>query len=550
GHGMEIEPIEVKKGDKISEPLKPEAEGYSFMGWYKEAGCKTLWNFEKDTVSKNTILYAGWKKTGDSENPYEPPADIPDGIWIAPIRNYTYTGRAITPVVHVYYNKQKLILGRDYTVTYRNNTKAAGEWEKKAPQVCVKGKGNYTGTAKRSFTIEKAYLTDENLKAAEIYGEKMKYTPVVALDGNPLKAGKDYTLTYSNANGVILKKRPTTIGSYQMHIIGKGNCVGQIDFSYRIDAQGGAATIDKGTAIVGSMIYDGAEPQVTLTVGGRTLKRNTDYMVSFANIHKKGTATATFIGIGSYVGTLKKNFKVQAASIQWNDVVIDENVMYEKGGAKPKPSVTVNGTELVSGTDYTVTYKNNIKIGYAEVTVKGKGNYAGVLTKPFKVEPKKLTAEGVKIYVPDVVYGKKPTVIVYDSNGKKLSANRDYMVYIDNIAHNVTITDGKNGLYKTQVPIIIEYRELEKGRLVSSVTLNKKAFGFPKYFEYTGMEVELEKDWLTVKAGKTVLNNDAFEVLGYVNNIEKGTASVIIQGTEGYGGIKVLNFKIKAKGLF
>ena len=136
------------------------------------------------------------------------------------------------------------------------------------------------------------------------------------------------------------------------------------------------------------------------------MTRDTDYLVSFANTYKKGTATATFIGIGNYTGTIKKNFKVQASAIQPNNIVVAKTASYEKGGAKAEVSVTVNGTELVLGTDYTATYKKNTKLGTASVVIKGKGNYTGSQTKEFKVEPKSLTADGVKIYVSDVLTGK------------------------------------------------------------------------------------------------------------------------------------------------
>ena len=486
--------------------------------------------------------------TPDDDNPAQ---DIPDGIWIAKIKDYTYTGKAIIPSVSVYYNKKKLTAGQDYTITYKNNTKAASADDSKAPTVIVKGKGDYSGSKKATFNITKIQLTEqENLKAAKIYPIGIKYSPIVTANGNILKSGTDYKLIYKDATGTTLKKQPTKAGDYQLNITGKGNCEGEIIFSYAVSESGGANAISKGTATIANYIYGSEEPEVTLSVDGKTLTRDTDYLVSFANTYKKGTATATFIGIGNYTGTIKKNFKVQASAIQPNNIVVAKTASYEKGGAKAEVSVTVNGTELVLGTDYTATYKKNTKLGTASVVIKGKGNYTGSQTKEFKVEPKSLTADGVKIYVSDVLTGKKPTITLYDTNGKKLAANSDYKAEIDKAAHQVTISAGKNGLYKTETPITISYQELERGKQVTSVALNKKSNTLPKFFEYTGKEIVLEKDWLTVKAGKNILKSDEFEILGYVNNTKKGTATVIIKGCNGYGGIKMLNFKIKARGLF
>ena len=61
---------------------------------------------------------------------------------------------------------------------------------------------------------------------------------------------------------------------------------------------------------------------------------------------------------------------------------------YTGKALKPAPVVKVNGKKLKSGTDYTVTYKNNTKVGKATVTIKGKGNYTGTVTKTFKINLK------------------------------------------------------------------------------------------------------------------------------------------------------------------
>lgn len=60
-------------------------------------------------------------------------------------------------------------------------------------------------------------------------------------------------------------------------------------------------------------------------------------------------------------------------------------------GKAIKPAVTVKSgkTTLKSGTDYTLTYKNNTKIGTASVTIKGKGKYTGSKTLTFSIVPAK-----------------------------------------------------------------------------------------------------------------------------------------------------------------
>ena len=65
---------------------------------------------------------------------------------------------------------------------------------------------------------------------------------------------------------------------------------------------------------------------------------------------------------------------------------------------------------------------------------------------------------------------------------------------------------------------------------------------------YTGKRITLsENDIKVVIKGKR-LQADDYEIVGYANNINKGTAKVTIRGTGNYGGLKIQPFKIKAKG--
>ena len=55
----------------------------------------------------------------------------------------------------------------------------------------------------------------------------------------------------------------------------------------------------------------------------------------------------------------------------------------------PTVKMNINGTSvtLKSGNDYTLSYKNNTSAGTATVTITGKGNYTGTITKTFKILP-------------------------------------------------------------------------------------------------------------------------------------------------------------------
>ena len=80
-----------------------------------------------------------------------------------------------------------------------------------------------------------------------------------------------------------------------------------------------------------------------------------------------------------------------------------ENTSYPYTGSAIEPAVSVvySGTTLVKGTDYSLSYKNNIMAGTATVTATGVGNYTGTVTATFTINKALLTvtAEGKsKVY--------------------------------------------------------------------------------------------------------------------------------------------------------
>jgi len=64
---QEIADVTVTSGKKLPQLENPTRDGYVFLGWYADAGLTTPWDLQKDKVTSNLTLYAGWDKdTGDS----------------------------------------------------------------------------------------------------------------------------------------------------------------------------------------------------------------------------------------------------------------------------------------------------------------------------------------------------------------------------------------------------------------------------------------------------------------------------------------------------
>ena len=58
--GSKVDSQTVSHGGTVTEPTAPTYEGYTFGGWYTEAGCTTEYDFTT-TVTESLTLYAKWK---------------------------------------------------------------------------------------------------------------------------------------------------------------------------------------------------------------------------------------------------------------------------------------------------------------------------------------------------------------------------------------------------------------------------------------------------------------------------------------------------------
>ena len=177
--------------------------------------------------------------------------------------------------------------------------------------------------------------------------------------------------------------------------------------------------------------YDGKAktPSVTVKVGGKTLKNDTDYTVSYSNNTKVGTAKVTITGKGNYTGSvsktyiIKNNFKKATVSGISTKAFTGKNITQ---------SITVkyNGKTLKKGTDYTVSYSSSKSIGTATVKIAGKGSYTGTITKTFKINPakqeiQKLTAKSKAFFVDWAQKGSATGYeIQYATNSKFTSAKK------------------------------------------------------------------------------------------------------------------------------
>ncbi len=135
-----------------------------------------------------------------------------------------------------------------------------------------------------------------------------------------------------------------------------------------------------------SQTYTGATlyPDVKVTLNGTVLEESTDYYLSYEAGRNAGTVKLTVTGKGKYSGTATGTFTINPADASRATVKVADQAWTGKA-LTPSPTVTFGGKTLRQGTDYTVSYTNNVNPGTATATVTFKGNYKGSAKGSFKI---------------------------------------------------------------------------------------------------------------------------------------------------------------------
>lgn len=376
--------------------------------------------------------------------------------------SYVYDGTYKKPAATVTFGGKVLQEGKDYTISYRNNLNVG------VTTVIATGMGDYTGYTSKNFTITKRAMAGGTVSVASsvsFTGSNITPSVTVKVAGRTLTSGTDYTVSYSNNKNV---------GTSNVYVYGKGNYSGSLSAKFDIVpakqqiqkletkykgffvdwAQKGSATgYDVEYSVNANMSgavskHLTANKPDTLTVNG--LSGDKTYYVrvrSYTNVNGK-----VYYGAWSDVKSIKTaNNDITKASVSgistkaFTGKAITQNV-----------TVKVGNTVLKNGTDYTVSYSNNKKVGKATVKITGKGKYGGVITKTFKINPakqeiQKLTAKSKAFFIDwaqkgsatgyEIQYatnskftGAKKVTITNNKTDKttvsKLSANKKYYVRV------------------------------------------------------------------------------------------------------------------------
>lgn len=330
-----------------------------------------------------------------------------------------------------------------------------------------------------------------------------------------------------------------------------------------------------------------------------------DYKVSYLKNVDAGTATVVITGAGGYTGTVKKTFKITQADLAAEGteakIGVADSIPFVKNGAKPAIVVTAkmangNTVTLKEGKDYTVTYANNKAVSEGKnltekklplITVKGKGNFKGSIKQTFTITNKSLAdkVNPITVTVTDVPANKnkgkfvsKP--VVTDETGTKLKEKTDYT-----LSYSLLMANGEETKLDVKKDVVNEPGSIVRITITgagnywgegSVLTADYRITEFdftkvtvkvvPKTLPYTTKPVTLtEEDLiLTMKVGtgkqavveelKLITDGDdtkdGYKIIGYKNNVNKGTAQVTLQGCGKYGGTKTVKFYIGTRPFF
>jgi len=481
--------------------------------------------YESDFVTKaTTITTTKTYKLDENGNITDGGREVPiseDGsIVIVGLEEvYYYTSVAIKPSFIVRDESRDVVLvkGVDYTVKFKDNKKVG------TGKVIIKGKGSYTGeNTTATFEIKDPYaVTKEESGLDDVVAgvKKVKAGDKLAYNG---------LAQYPASLTVTLADNSTVTLTHE----GDGEYSSSSDKNVILSF---CNNTDKGTATVAAVGADGKVKKAS-------------YKITVADF---GTAKATEGMEGTYS---VKGASANDLAVTWTNADGDE-------------------FELVEGQDYKVSYdKKSIKAaGTGTMKITGKGNFKGNISASFKINaltPDKIDA--VAAY--DGVKASAVKVTILDEKGFALNQKKQLDVQILDAEGNAI--DGKTKLAAGQkITVVVKSKdaanvaigedgiseEVTVGQNLAKAKIDAKKLTV----NYSGSPIELTGEQMAsviVTIGKkadakTLVYGEDYEIVGYTNNVKKGTMTVTIKGTGEetergtFSGVKTFKVKIVAKNI-
>ena len=389
------------------------------------------------TASYSDDTYYGIANVTIIVNPKKITADM-----ISDVPAQEYTGSAITPELVVKDGGVALISGTDFDSKYDNNTNA-GE---NTATVTINGKGNYKGTASRTFTI-----SPKDIKGAVItlQADSLGYTGLmqevqitsVTLNQVPLTTNDYYIVNNSN-------KQISADASITLTIAGKGNYTGTATTTWKITRATPAwDNFDVTPELSQKQTYDGKPKEVTaqprngvIGMGAVTVCYEGSNGTTYPRSKTAPTNAGTYqviLSVAEGKNYTEAEIEAGTLTIEKADLTVEdvtEFFEYTKKGEQ-----TINLAELVPGArSYTPdAFTNDNGIVSGDITIDATGLMKFALSELTKdnidnkvTVPVTITSENYKDVRVNVIIYISPEYRIIDGANSSWTQNTDGTVVI------------------------------------------------------------------------------------------------------------------------
>lgn len=420
-------------------------------------------------------LQGAGKYAGSLELTYEiGKRDISEVEFI--VEEQTYTGDAVSPLIIGNDSEAHTRLGETgstedvsapdmwtnvnaFTTSYRGDHTEVGS---AVVTITAEENSNYTGTTQVQFnivaqdiqdkdSIESSTVTDQNYTGSAIApgiiltdlrrnAQGTSFDEKTDTEYYTLVEGVDYDIVYTDN---------TYPGTATMTINGKNHYTGTLAKQFNITADLSYAVI----AEIPPQKYTGSPvtPELTVTLGNRTLNKNLDYRAEYSDNIERGTATVTIYPVGGsmFTGSKTATFDIsrELSAATTTLMMIDASFTYTGSPITPAVAVLFGDTRLQEGVDYTLSYADNVNAGTATITVVGTGAYTGSVGTTFTISRRNIIRCTFG-NVADQLYTGKATAqdLLVTDGDRTLVENVDYTVEYINNASPGTATMAISGM--------------------------------------------------------------------------------------------------------
>ena len=287
---------------------------------------------------------------------------------IAEMEDVVKTGEAIEPEIPITFNGKELEKDKDYEATFADNTEVG------TATVEIKGIGNFKGTTETQFNIietAESRLAEAEARIEELTREKENAEADVATaqaaqaaaEAQAQDAQSRLTQTEAELAEAIAAKRAA-----------------------EADANASEAAKQAAEARVAELTEAKEKAEADL-IEANAAKAAAETALEQAQNDKDAAAEQIEQLIREKEELEKQLAEAKKISIAGAEVKGIKPMTYSGKELKQTLAVTVKGKSLTEGKDYTVSYKNNIKVGKAVVMIEGTGEYKEDVTRTFSINP-------------------------------------------------------------------------------------------------------------------------------------------------------------------